>query len=667
MEQKVLITAALLYANGPLHFGHLAGAFLPADVYARFQRMQNKKVLFLSGSDEYGLPITLNAEKEGKTYQEYIEFFHTLNASLLASMQISFDHYSRTTNQFHKPLVQEMFLEMEKNGYIEKKKKNHLYSSKEGKFLADRYVVGVCPKCSYEKARGDECPQCGASFEAEQLIKPRSSLTGSSLVLKESLHWYLRLDLFKEKLLLWIKEKPWKESVLSFAKNYIEELRPRAITRDSSWGVEVPLKEAKDKVFYVWFDAPIGYLSATQEWAEKIGEKEKWKEFWEDPEVCYVQFIGKDNIPFHAAFFPAMLLGLKKPYHLVDVLAANEFFLLEGKQFSKSEGWFVDLASFLKRYTSDQLRYALCANAPETADSEFSFKDFQRRSNSELLGKLGNFVHRTLLFCKKVWGDEPLPKISLLEEEKKFIREARALCEKVAFCYESFSPRRACQEIMNLAQKANVYFDATKPWVLFKREEDREKLYSVLYSFLECVKLLAISSFPIIPESASKIVQFLGLEGLLQGSWKEAIQKKIEGPLQTPTTLFQKIEEAQMEKELENLKGDTPSKDPFITFEEFQKMKLKIAEILSVEKVEKSHKLLKIEVSLGKETRTVVSGIAPYFSLENLIGKKVLFVANLKPAKIMGIESEGMILAAESFGKLELPSIQDLPAGSIVS
>ncbi len=666
MKKKVLITSALLYANGPLHFGHLAGAFLPADVYARFQRMQGKEVLFISGSDEYGLPITLNAEKEGKTYKEYIDHFHGINSSLFEKMNLSFDHYSRTTNAFHAPLVQQFFSELLENGYIEKKQEKRLFSEKENKFLADRYVVGKCPKCSYEKARGDECPKCAASFEAEELIGPKSSLTGSSLILKESLHWYIRLDLFKEKLLSWVKKKKWKETVFHFAKNYIEELRPRAITRDSSWGVTVPLEEAKEKVFYVWFDAPIGYISATQEWAEKTGQKERWKEFWQDPEVHYVQFIGKDNIPFHAAFFPSMILGQTSSYKLVDVLSANEFFLLEGRQFSKSEGWFIDLNSFLQRYSVDQLRYTLCANAPETSDSDFSFKDFQKRSNTELLGKFGNFIHRTLTFCHRVWGENSLPKIDLMEEDKAFIQEVKAFAEKIATCYEAFSPKKAALEIMNLAQKANAYFDCKKPWALLKNQE-QEKLFSSLYAFLECVKTLSVVSFPIIPESARMVLQFLSMKNILDKGWKEALEKKIEGPLLPPKTLFSKIEDEQMEKEIESLQGSTASKEPHITFEEFQKVKLKVAEIVSVEKIEKSKRLLKLEVSLGEEKRTVVSGIAEHFSEESLIGKKVLLVANLKPTKIMGIQSEGMILAAEHSGKLELPSIQDLPAGSQVS
>lgn len=665
-SKKILITAALPYANGPLHFGHMAGAYLPADVFARFQRMQGQEVLFISGSDEYGLPITFSAEKAHRSYQEHVDFFHEMNRSLFEALQISFDHYSRTTIPQHTKLVQDFFLHLYEQGYIEKKEEEHLFSPKENRFLADRYVVGTCPKCLFPDARGDECPRCAASYEAKDLKQPRSKLSGAELILKKSTHWYLRLDLFKPKLLSWIETRPWKEQVLHFAKNYISELKPRAITRDSSWGVPVPLEEAKGKVFYVWFDAPIGYISATQEWAEKIGNPEKWKEFWLDIQTLYIQFIGKDNIPFHAAFFPAMIMGQKKGYKLVDILASNEFFLLEGKKFSKSEGWYVDLAEFLQTFDSELLRYTLCANAPEQADADFHFRDFQRRGNRELLGKFGNFIHRCCVFCVEHLKGEIPKEIELKREEKEFIHQVKAGLEQVALCYQNFSPRRACIEIMQLAQQGNHFFDQKKPWKLLKEGNSKKELVATLYASLKCAQALAIAAFPILPKACQKIWKQLGFSTPLEKlSWEQALSSDMAGQkLNPPHILFQKIEDAMIEKQIQQLGKEEATLEQQVSFEDFAKLELVVAEILTVEKVEKSKKLLKLEVDIGEEKRVVVSGIAPYFSPQDLIGKKVVFVANLKPAKIMGIESQGMILAAEAEDKLELPTVSSLPVGS---
>src|SRR3990167_5443698 len=432
MTETILITSALPYANGPLHFGHIAGAYLPGDCYARFQRLMGSDVLYICGSDEHGVAITLSADLAHRTPKEHVDLFHAINKSFFDQLHFSFDHYSRTTWPGHVPTTQEFYEALNRKGLIEEKTENHLYSEQEKRFLADRYVVGTCPKCGYEEARGDECQRCAASYEATDLKNPRSKLTHSPLTLKPSNHLYLRFDKFKDQLASWIKDKKWKENVLHFAKRYIDDLKPRAITRDSDWGVPVP--NHPNKVFYVWFDAPIGYISATKEWDPK-----RWEEYWLDPKTKLVQFIGKDNIPFHAVFFPAMLMGQDLPYKLPDELPANEFFLLEGRQFSKSDGWTIDLEDFFSKYTPDQIRYAIAANAPETADSEFSWKDFQMRCNAELLGKFGNFINRVLVFAQQHCGGR-IPQRG--KEEPLFLEQMRHLIDQAEHAFATFHLRK---------------------------------------------------------------------------------------------------------------------------------------------------------------------------------------------------------------------------------
>ena len=673
MSQKVLITSALPYANGPLHFGHIAGAYLPGDCYARFQRLIGNDVLYLCGSDEYGVAITLSAEMAGRSPQEHVDHFHEINKQFFKTLEFSFDHYSRTTWPGHVPTTQEFFLSLQSKGLIEEKTENHLYSEQEKRFLADRYVVGTCPKCGYEEARGDECQRCAASFEATDLKNPRSKMSGSPLILKPSKHLYLRFDLFKDRLAKWISEKKWKENVVNFAMRYIEDLRPRAITRDSTWGVPVP--GYPDKVFYVWFDAPIGYVSAAKEW-----NPDRWQDYWLDEKTKLVHFIGKDNIPFHAVFFPAMLMGQDLPYKLPDEIPANEFYLLEGRQFSKSDGWTIDLESFFTRYTADQIRYAIAANAPETSDSEFSWKDFQSRCNAELLGKLGNFVNRVLVFTK-THADSKVPHRGPLDEfDNHFLHQINTLVELSAQSYETFHLRKASQILMELAQVANVYFDLKKPWQLVKHPEKRGELDTVLSLCLECVKTLALIASPIIPASAQKIWKMLGFKtDLAKGSW-QAIHKEnlpAHQKLAEPEILFRKVEDAEIEEQIallgkrkikleEKPMTHQPLKAP-IAYEQFEPLDLRVGQIIEAVKVPKSKKLLKLQVDLGFEKRTVVSGIALSYEPEQLIGRKVILIANLAPATIMGIESQGMILAASNNALLELPQIQNLPSGSVVS
>jgi methionyl-tRNA synthetase len=559
--QKILITSALPYANGPLHFGHIAGAYLPGDCYARFQRLQQNDVLYICGSDEYGVAITLNAELAGRTPQDHVDLFHRINSEFFNKLNFSFDYYSRTTCKAHEPLVQQYFLDLVANGFIEEKVTDQLYSEADQRFLADRYVVGTCPQCGYTEARGDECTRCGASYEATDLKAPRSKLTQAPLMRKATKHWFLLLDKFRDRLEEWIKTKEWKPNVVNFVKGYIDDLHARAITRDSSWGVPIPLPNTQGKVLYVWFDAPIGYLSATQEWAEKMGQPDRWKDYWCDPETQLINFIGKDNIPFHAVIFPAMTMGQNQPYKLVDELPANEFYNLEGRQFSKSDGWYIDLEDFFQRYTSDQIRYVIAANAPETADSEFTWKDFQMRCNSDLVGKYGNLVNRTLTFIKNYCGGKvpPLSSLkSMLEpEDEAFLVRVKEIVDQAEVSYSSFKVRRASQDIMELAQLGNVYFDSKRPWKDQKQPETQLRMTITLACCLRCLQALALISAPIIPTAAEKVWQMLGYdEPMTTIGWRQAKNlAPVEGKaLPEPSILFQKIESKQIEEEIVKLR-----------------------------------------------------------------------------------------------------------------
>lgn len=555
MAKKVLITSALPYANGQLHFGHIAGAYLPADCYARFQRLQGSDVLYICGSDEYGVAVTLSAEIAGRTPKEQVDHFHAVNVELFHKLHFSFDHYSRTTWPGHVPTVQQFFLDLLKNGHVEERVTKQLYSPQDSRFLADRYVVGTCPKCGFDKARGDECTKCGSSYEATDLKAPRSKLTGAPLILKETKHWFLLFDHFKDKLSAWLQDKPWKPSVLNFAKSYVDDLKPRAITRDGEWGVPLPLPGTEGKVLYVWFDAPIGYISATKEWAALKGDPDAWEPYWQDPTTTYVQFVGKDNIPFHAVFFPAMVMGQNSCYNLVSQLPANEFLNLEGRQFSKSEGWTIDLADFFAQFTADQIRYTLAANAPENQDSEFTWRDFQSRCNSELLGKYGNLANRLLVFIQNQCGGMS----PACELDSQFVKELHAKVEEARVAYEHFHLRKAASLIMEIAQLGNGYFDGHKPWSLAKSAEARPQMEKVLATCLECLKCMALVSFPIIPDSAQKLWQMVGqTTSLAEQEWDEVICSPLTpSKLPKPEVLFKRVEEAQIALQEQKLKEIT--------------------------------------------------------------------------------------------------------------
>ena len=692
-KQKTLITSALPYANGPLHFGHIAGAYLPADCYARFKRLCGDDVFYVCGSDEYGVAITLTAETAGRSPRDHVDIFHEVNRRLFKKLRLSFDHFSRTTCKDHEAPVHQYFKDLLANGFIEKQETKQLYSETDKRFFADRYVVGTCPKCSYEDARGDECTKCGASYDATELKHPRAKTSGAHLVLKSTEHWFLLLDKFKEKLTEWISQKNWKPNVLKFAQHYIENLRPRGITRDLDWGIPVPLKDASGKVLYVWFDAPIGYISASMEWARLKGAPDTWKDYWCDPRTKLVNFIGKDNIPFHAVIFPAMTMGQNQPYKLVDELPANEFYNLEGRQFSKSEGWYIDLDDFFARYTVDQIRYTIAANAPESADSEFTWKDFQMRCNSELLGKYGNLVNRSLVFAQ-MHCEGKVPTLDTLQEiDKTFLKEIRLLVDEAAGCFEGFKLRRASQLVMELAQLGNIYFDAKKPWQTAKSPETRGDMVTTIACCIECLKCLALISSPIIPETAQKVWLLLGYSPIIPEtaqleklSWGSVVAHAVPfgQALPKPGILFQKIEDLQIAAEIAKLHTmaqttqmleQTPApiavaevvpfREP-ISIDAVMALDLRVAQILEAAPVPKSKKLMCLKVDLGNEKRTIVAGIGRHYKAEQLIGKKVVVVANLQPAKLMGVESQGMVLAGSSGALLEVLSINSLPPGSVV-
>lgn len=672
-KQKVLITAALPYANGAIHFGHLAGSYLPADCYARFSRLMGHDTCFICGSDEYGVAIEMSAALAGRTPKEHVDHFHSVNQSLFSLLGVSFDHYSRTTWAGHNGTVDEFFLTLSKNGYIESIESERLYCETDGRFYADRYVVGTCPKCGFAEARGDECTSCGASYEAEDLTNPRTKIGNHPLTMKKTRHWYLRLDLMKDRLLQWLQTKPWKPNVVNFIKRYIEDIRPRSITRDMKWGIPVPLSESAGKVFYVWFDAPIGYLSATKEWAESIGDPDRWASYWLDPNCRLVQFMGKDNIPFHGAIFPAMLMGQDKPYKLVDEMPANEFYTLAGRQFSKSEGWFIDVANFLERYSADQLRYAIASNAPETQDSEFTWKDFQSRCNADLLGKFGNFIHRTLVFSKNVCGGVvPEPK-NLSEDEVAFLERCRELASQAKMAYAQFRLRKASSAVMELAQLGNVFFDIKKPW---QKGQDPQTIHNTIYCCLECLKILSLVSSPIIPTASAEIVVQLGLDPQFQSRlWDEQLAFSLPPGhrLGAPKPLFRKIEDEEIAIEEAKLQPPAPVEAPApemptITIDDFHRVNMEVIEIVRAEAVPKSQKLLLLQVLSSTGPRQIISGIAQAFRPEALVGKRVVACLNLPTAKIRGFESQGMILAAEaSDGKLSLLEMPASPIGAKVS
>ncbi len=675
--QRYTVTAALPYANGPVHIGHLAGVYIPADIYVRYLRLKNKDVIFICGSDEHGVPISIKARKEGISPQQVVDKYHRIIKNAFHDFGITFDIYSRTSNSIHHQTASDFFKSLYDKGEFIEKLTMQLYDEEQNQFLADRYVIGTCPYCSNEKAYGDQCESCGTSLSPTELINPHSTLSGNQPVLKETKHWFLPLDKYSDWLRKWIIEDhkdDWKINVYGQCKSWLDHgLQPRAVTRDLDWGVKVPLAEAEGKVLYVWFDAPIGYISATREWAEiknqelkKAGSDKRvdWAPYWKDKNTKLVHFIGKDNIVFHCIVFPSMLKA-EGSYILPDNVPANEFLNLEGDKISTSRNWAVWLHEYLQEFIGKQdvLRYVLTANAPETKDNDFTWKDFQTRHNSELLAIYGNLINRTLVLTQKYFEGK-VPAIDELKEtDNQVIVQLGIFPDKIEASLEQYRFREALAELMNLARLGNKYLTETEPWKVYKTDENRVR--TILNVSLQVCANLAILSQPFLPYTAKRIFKMLNLDGSGWNSAGSAEILKSGHQLNPPELLFERIEDEAISKQIEKLQNTklensmeapniNPSK-PMISYEDFSNMDIRTGTILEAEKVEKTQKLLKLKINTGFDIRTVVSGIAEFFEPDEIIGKQICLLVNLAPRSIRGIESHGMILTAQDpSGKLYL-------------
>lgn len=651
--KRHLITSALPYANGPIHIGHLAGVYVPSDIYTRYLRMRGEDVISICGSDEHGVPITLKARKEGITPQEVVDRYHELNKKAFADFGISFDIYSRTSNKIHYETASQFFRKLYDQGEFIEKTASQYYDEEAGCFLADRYITGTCPHCANENAYGDQCEKCGTSLSATDLINPRSTISGSAPVMRDTLHWYLPLDKYEPWIRKWILEDhtEWKTNVYGQCKSWLDQgLQPRAVSRDLDWGVPVPVEGAEGKVLYVWFDAPIGYISATRELTPD------WEKYWKDPETRMIHFIGKDNIVFHCIIFPAMLKA-EGSYILPDNVPANEFLNLENDKISTSRNWAVWLHEYLVDFPGkqDSLRYALCATAPETKDNDFTWKDFQARNNNELVAILGNFINRTLVLTSNYYrGVVPSPGV-MTDYDNDTVKSIIACRENVESNLEAFRFRQALAEAMNLARLGNKYLADTEPWKVVKTDAERVK--TILYVSLQITANLAILLEPFLPFSMDKLRGWLGITGL---KWNAAGRSDLLVPghvVSSGELMFTKVEDAEIEKQVKKLldtkkaneaagTAAIPQKDD-VSFEEFTKMDIRTATILEAEKVAKTTKLIKLKVDTGIDVRTIVSGIAEHFTAEELPGKSISVIVNLAPRTIKGIESKGMVLLAE--------------------
>ena len=705
--KRYLITSALPYANGPKHIGHLAGAYLPADIYVRYLRAQKRDVAFVCGSDEHGAAITIQAIKEKTTPKAIVDKYHALLESNMKDLGISFDIYHRTSSSLHHETAQEFFTALYNQGALDIKESEQYFDEAANTFLADRYIIGTCPICSSDKAYGDQCEKCGTSLSPEQLINPKSTLSGNPPSKKKTTHWYLPLDKHEDFLRQWILEEhqaDWKTNVLGQCKSWIDAgLQPRAVTRDLDWGVKVPLENAEGKVLYVWFDAPIGYISATKQWA--IDNQKDWKPYWYDNDTKLVHFIGKDNIVFHCIIFPAML-----KLHgniLPDNVPSNEFMNLEGDKMSTSRGWSIEMDEYINDFVKkenggdmmvDALRYYLTAIAPETKDSEFTWKGFQDALNSELVAVFGNFINRSFVLMHKLCNGKvpPLHAELLDERDKKLIADIQTTKENVQTLIENYKYRDALFEVIDLARKGNKYMQEKEPWIVAKQtdengvptKEAQQKIDTTMHCCLQLSANLAILINPFLPFTAKKMCHMMKVvDKMLE--WENAGKMNLLSvgySLRAPELLFRKIEDAEVQEQIEKLKikskkmteampqnenQEKTEKDvvvkPEIQFDDFAKIDLKTGTIVAAQKVEKADKLLQLQVDLGTEQRTIVSGIALHHQPENIIGQKVVVVTNLAPRKMRGIESNGMILMAEDEnGKLVFVS-SEVSNGSNVS
>ncbi|MCC8359734.1 methionine--tRNA ligase [Salinimicrobium sediminilitoris] len=702
LPKRYTITAALPYTNGPIHIGHLAGVYVPADIYARFMRMQGREVAFVCGSDEHGVPITIKAKKEGVSPQDVVDKYHKIIKTSFQDFGISFDNYSRTSAEVHHKTASEFFKKLYDAGKFTEETTQQLYDEKADQFLADRFVVGTCPKCGYEESYGDQCEKCGTSHNATDLINPKSAITGSIPVLKETRHWFLPLDQYEGWLKEWIVEghkKDWKSNVYGQVKSWIDDgLRPRAVTRDLDWGIPVPVEGGEGKVLYVWFDAPIGYISSTKEWAEKTGKD--WEPFWKDEGTKLVHFIGKDNIVFHCVIFPAMLKA-EGSYILPENVPANEFLNLEGNKLSTSKNWAVWLHEYLEEFPGQQdvLRYALTANAPEAKDNDFTWKDFQARNNNELVAIFGNFINRVVVLTNKYY-DGIVPKPGEFSEvDERTLAELKAYPAVIASSIERYRFREAQGELMNVARLGNKYLADEEPWKLIKTDEERVK--TIMYVALQISSALASLSEPFLPFTSQKLKSMLDYgrstseaviytSGVTFGVENEESEwdnisagKELLEPghaIGKAELLFSKIEDEQIQKQLDKLEAtkaaniaDNKKAEPqkeTATFEDFSKMDLRVGTIVEAEKMPKANKLLVLKVDTGLDVRTIVSGIAESFKPEDIIGKKVTVLVNLAPRKLRGVESEGMILMTENTGgKLVFvnPDEDGVKEGTVIS
>ena len=685
--KRYLITAALPYANGPVHIGHLAGCYLPADIYARYQRLQKRDVKFICGTDEHGVPITIRAMKEGVTPQDVVDKYHKIIKESFADMGISFDIFSRTSNDVHRETSQAFFLKLYNDGVFEERESEQYFDQEHDLFLADRYIIGTCPICGNTNAYGDQCEKCGSTLSPDQLIDPRSALSNAALVKKLTKHWYFPLNKYEDWLREWItvgKKDEWKPNVYGQCKSWIDNgLQPRAMTRDSNWGVPVPLKDAKGKVLYVWFDAPIGYISATKELTAQ------WSDYWKQEDTKLVHFIGKDNIVFHCIIFPAMLKA-HGGYVLPDNVPANEFLNIEGEKVSTSRNWAVWVDEYVKDFPDQQdaLRYVLCSNAPETKDNDFTWKDFQDRVNNELVAVFGNLINRAFVLMHKLCKGRvpPVHPEVVTDADKALITEIQNSKAKVEAALEGYKFREGLAEVIDLARKGNKYLQDNAPWSLAKTPElqleNQARIDNCLHLCLQLSANLAILVNPFLPFTAKKMCYMMKVvERMLD--WENAGRLdllKTNYPLRAPELLFRKIEDAEVEAQVNKLKenllkataamenkpteqtpaeplepvatapapAEIPAAKPLITIDDFMKMDLRVGTIVNAEKVEKADKLLKLQLDMGNEMRTVVSGIAMHFKPEDIIGKQVTVVANLAPRKMRGIESNGMILMAQN-------------------
>lgn len=686
MSQRILVTSALPYANGPSHIGRLTGAYLPADIYVRYQRLQGRDVLYVCGSDEHGVPITIQAEKEGLTPQELVDRYTAMIQDEFSRMGISFDFYSRTSKPIHHETARDVFLDLLGKRLLKQKPEMQWYDEKAGMFLSDRYVEGTCPVCQNPEARGDQCEQCGTYLNQMDLKNPRSKVTGATPVARETTHFYLPMGLFQEALEKWISTKThWKDNVINYCRGWFaQKLGDRAITRDIDWGVKVPTEDAQGrkvagaerKVIYVWFEAVLGYISATKDWARSIGRPDAWKDYWMQDDTQLVHFIGKDNIVFHAIMFPIITMAYnqgKTSDRLVMVsdVPACEFLNLEGAKLSTSRNYAVWVKDYLKKFPPDPLRYTLTCNLPETKDSDFSWKDFQAKNNNELADILGNFINRTLAFVDRHFQN-CVPEVGALMPTDRAMRDEISITrDRVAQSLENFKFRDACRHWMDLARFANKYFNDSEPWKTVKT--DRARCGTTLNVSVQVIAALAVAMFPFLPFTSERLWSMLGLSGSpSQARWADIGAREIPvgHALGKAEILFVKIEDVQIQPEIEQLQSTVQEKKSAedISIDDFKKLDLRAARVVQAEKVKGSDKLLRLEVDLGSERRQIVSGLAAHYAPESLIGRQVIVIANLKPAKIRGVESRGMLLTAGDDSNLKILTPEgDVPNGAKIA